>query len=352
VNSLDEKLLQANKETEIFSAQITADEIEKSLNTNAEEIQQIAQILQEDAPEALLFVGSGASYCSLYAGQYFLKTCSKLDARLLFGPELVSDNPPALRQKRAVAILASYSGKTADTVEASQHLKSLGLPRLAITRDQEGPIAQDADHVIAYHSKCLFTSAMANLLMLLAELLELRDEQQPAREMKEALAKLPEQLRSILPASEQKARAAFEAVKDEEFFYVLGDGATWAHAYQFGYTNLMEYARLHAACLRTSEWRHGPLEILFRNPTVIMLMGNDGSRKYAEATRDYCQRRGAKTIVFDVRDYFETHPVLAPFVLHPVTQFFLMYLCTYHGINMDDYLEMHVHSYTGGETYF
>ncbi len=347
-----ESLLQENKKTEIFSALIAPEEIDKTLAANQAELRRIAQELQAREPRTLLLVSSGASWAALYAGYHHLRTSSRLPSALMYGPELVADRPAWAREPGTVAVLASYSGMTADTVQACGMLGEWGVPRLAITRNGRGPLAQACEYSVAYHSVCLYTSAMANLLWLLAELQELSGETQAAREMKTALDKLPDQMRAVLDKSEALAVAALDQVKGESLFYVLGDGATWGHAYQFGYTNLMEYARVDAACVRTCEWRHGPLEILFRRPTVLMFVGDDGSRPYAEATRDYCRKRGAKTIAFDVRDYFPTHPSLAPFVLHGVTQYLLLHLSTHHGINMDDYLEMHVRPYIAGETYF
>jgi len=193
---------------------------------------------------------------------------------------------------------------------------------------------------------------MANLLMLISELLKLRGETVSANMLKEALKKLPDQITSIIKPSENFAMKALEIVKDDDMFYVLGDGALWALAYQYGYTNLMEYSRVNAACLRNSEWRHGPLEILFRKPAMIHFIGNDQSRQYGLTTKKYCENNGARVVSFDVKDYFETLPALAPFVLHTVSQLFLLYQSTERGINMDDYLEMHVKPYISGETYF
>ncbi len=122
------------------------------------------------------------------------------------------------------------------------------------------------------------------------------------------------------------AAEALERLKDDAFFYVLGDGAVWGLAYQYGYTNLMEYAKIHAACLRSSEWRHGPLEVLPSSPAMVQFVGTDSSREYSLATQAYCRSRGARLAVFDSRDYFDTHPVLAPFALHTVSQLFLIYV--------------------------
>ena len=349
---LNNDLLEINKKAEICSVYIAADEIEKSLDANSDTIKQLARTIYEYKPEQILFTGSGASYCTVYTGNYFLKTAGTLEAVHAFGPELTADDPPALKNSRTLAIIASYSGNTLDTVKASEYCKKNNIPTIGITRDEKGLVVKNCDHLITYNSRCLYTSAMANLLLLLAEFMELCGEEESAGSMKKALGELPGQMRSILEESDRIALGAVEKLKDEELFYILGDGALWGLAYQYGYTNLMEYARVNAGCLRSCEWRHGPLEIMFRKPAIIMFIGNDESRNYSIGTRDYCKNNGARLIVFDVRDYFSTHPALAPFVLHSVSQLFLLYLCTLNGINMDEYLEMHVRPYLEGETYF
>ena len=353
---LNQELLEENKKTEILSAYIAPDSMATSLERNEKRIQDLARIIFEYQPEEILFTGSGASYCTLYTAYYYMKANSTLKVSHDFGPVIENDKEKSLieriRNKRVFAVIASYSGKTADTVSVSKYLGELGVPRLALSHGESGPLAKTCEYVLPYEDQCLYTSAMANILMLLAELLKLRGETGAAENLRDALLKLPEQMRSILTKSENLAAKALEQVLEEEFFYVLGDGALWALAYQYGYTNLMEYSRVHAACLRSCEWRHGPLEILFRKPAMIHFIGNDASRNTALATRDYCRKNGAKVITFDVKDYFETIPELAPFVLHTVSQLFLLYQSTSKGIDMDDYLEMHVKPYIEGETYY
>ena len=353
---MDENLLQANKKTEILSAYIAAESMAVSLQGNEQRIKDLARIIFDYNPEELLLVGSGASYCTLYTGNYFLKTNSTLSVKHDFGPVIELDAEKTLeekaKRKSVFAVIASYSGKTADTVSVSKYLGKLGVPRLALSKEETGALAKTCEYVLPYKDQCLYTSAMANLLMLISELLELRGETKPAKELKNALKMLPEQMTSIIRPSEEFAMKALERVKDEDFFYVLGDGALWALAYQYGYTNLMEYSRVHAACLRSCEWRHGPLEILYRKPAMIHFIGNDHTRQYGLTTKNYCESNGANVVTFDVKDYFETNPALAPFVLHIVSQLFLLYQSTERGIDMDDYLQMHVKPYISGETYF
>ncbi len=349
---LDPALLEKNQHSEISSYLIAADEIEKSLAANRGELSRLARFLRDQAPDRILLLGSGASWVTLYSGYYFLQTCTSIPVAHRYGPEFLSDEPKELARGKTVAILASYSGNTADTVNAARACKERGIPTIAICRTRMGRLMEQADHLLTYESVCLYTSAMANLLWLLAEYAGLKGEKAEASRMQEELRRLPDRFRGALAKSEQVAAEAVERLKDEELFYVLGDGAVWGLAYQFGYTNLMEYAKIDAACLRGCEWRHGPLEVLPRSPAMIQFVGTDPSRPFALAAQAYCRSRGARLAVFDSRDYFDCHPVLAPFALHAVSQLFLIYYCTLHGRDMDAYGEMHIRPFIPGETYF
>jgi fructoselysine-6-P-deglycase FrlB-like protein len=349
---MDPVLLAKNQRAEISSYLIAADEIEKSLDANRRELSGLARFLLEQAPDRILLLGSGASWVTLYSGYYFLQTCTSIPVAHRYGPEFLADEPPEMARGKTVAILASYSGNTADTVNAARACRERGIPTIAICRTRQGKLMEQADRLLTYESVCLYTSAMANLLWLLAEYVGLRGHKAEGARMQEELRRLPDRFRGALAKSEEVAREAAERLKDREFFYVLGDGAVWALAYQFGYTNLMEYAKVDAACLRGCEWRHGPLEVLPRSPAMIQFVGTDPGRQYALATQAYCRARGARLAVFDSKDYLDCHPVLAPFALHTVSQLFLIYYCTLHGRDMDAYGEMHVRPYIAGETYF
>ena len=349
---LDPALFKKNQRSEISSYLIAADEIEKSLEANRQELARLARFLKEQAPDRILLLGSGASWVTLYTGCYFLQTCTSIPVAHRFGPEFLADEPRERARGKTVAILASYSGNTADTVNAARACRERGIPTIAVCRTRRGKLMEQADQLITYESVCLYTSAMANVLWLLAEYAALNGEAAEASRMQEELRKLPEKLRGALARSEEVAGEAVGRLKDDEFFYVLGDGAVWGLAYQFGYTNLMEYGKIDAACLRGCEWRHGPLEVLPRSPAMIQFVGTDPSRPFALAAQDYCRSRGARLAVFDSQDYFPCHPVLAPFALHTVSQLFLIYYCTLHGRDMDAYGEMHIRPFIPGETYF
>ena len=129
---LDPALLEKNRHSEISSYLVAADEIEKSLAANRQELSRLARFLQEQAPDRILLLGSGASWVTLYTGYYFLQTCTAIPVAHRDGPEFLADEPADKTRGKTVAILASYSGNTADTVNAALACRKRGIPTIAI----------------------------------------------------------------------------------------------------------------------------------------------------------------------------------------------------------------------------
>jgi len=350
---MSEELLEKNKKAEIFCIPYAADEIERLIDEKQGQIKEIAEEIHARNPKWLIFVGSGASWCTLYTGQYLMDRYSSLPCAIYWGPELY-DRHPCLLTGDAFAILASYSGKTADTLRALEVFKENNVPTLAISKDGKGPLAQQADLLLTYESAALYTSPMVEVVMLLLELMRLRGESlRECEEISGALRKLPSNMRSILAKSEEVAVRQTDNFKDDSPLWVIAGGALAGFGYQYAYTSIMEYLRTPAIYLHPGEFRHGPLEVLGNEkPAMIHLIGYGGCREYSLMTYEFCKKHGAKVLALDAADYFRTHPVLSPFALFPVFQYFLLYMAQAKGIDLDEYIYMHVVPYKRGEAYF
>ena len=103
------KLLEKNKQSEICSIYSAADGIKRSLEKNKDLIKKLAIEMYKYNPEQILFVGSGASYCTLYTGYYFLRTNSSICTVHSFGPEIISDNPLFFSVSNQSAKISGFS---------------------------------------------------------------------------------------------------------------------------------------------------------------------------------------------------------------------------------------------------
>jgi fructoselysine-6-P-deglycase FrlB-like protein len=95
----------------------------------------------------------------------------------------------------------------------------------------------------------------------------------------------------------------------------------------------MENMRVHGSFMDASEFRHGPAEMLERNkPVIIILKGSDESRPVVERVAEIAAQNGARLLTYDLADYGDIHPLLAPFALMIPLQWFAVYSSLLRGI--------------------
>src|SRR5437868_5475134 len=129
LTALEEKNLKA----EIFSAPVVADELARMWSEKRASIRQVAKEIVARKPRSIVFTASGGSAAALYSGYWAALQYLKVPVNYLLGPDILSTHPAAL-DEHCVAITASYSGKTMDTVRTKELLLKQGVPIFAITR--------------------------------------------------------------------------------------------------------------------------------------------------------------------------------------------------------------------------
>ena len=113
--TLEEKNLKA----EIFSAPVVADELARMWSEKRTAIRQMAKEIHARKPRNIVFTASGGSAAALYSGYWAALHYLKLPVNYLLGPDILSVHPAVL-DKDSIAITASYSGKTMDTVRTKE----------------------------------------------------------------------------------------------------------------------------------------------------------------------------------------------------------------------------------------
>ena len=124
----------------------------------------------------------------------------------------------------------------------------------------------------------------------------------------------------------------------EQVLYCLAAGPLYGLAYKFALTVFMENMRVHGSVIESSEFRHGPAEMLERQrATLFVLLGDDDSRAMSERAIDTGTKYGSRVEVLDIRSYGALHPLLAPLVLLIPLQWFVVYSALLRGIlDMDE----------------
>ena len=167
-----------NLKAEIFSAPVVADELARMWSEKRAGIQHVAREIHARNPRNIVFFGSGGSAAALYSGYWAALHYLKLPVHYILAPDIIAARPGIL-DEHSVAIGASYSGKTVDTIQAKGVVLQRGAPLFAITRRPDGELAKGATWWITYESIALYSSPAYLTMMLAVELARLRGEASP-----------------------------------------------------------------------------------------------------------------------------------------------------------------------------
>jgi fructoselysine 6-phosphate deglycase len=326
-----ETLVSKARQSTLFTAPVLGPDLERFLKGEVVNIQKLAKKALEEKVEHIYWIGSGNSWVNLYSGKYLLDKFTSIPSDCYPSYEFIWRNPARLNAK-AWVFLASYSGATEDTVAALRHAKQHAAHTVAIVNQKDSLMGSEADETIAYHSKALYILPLAAVYLFALEIARLQ-EANGVNKIVDGLFKLPALLSRQYIDEEMPAKALAEQYVNENLFYVLASGPLYGLGYKFGLTVFMENMRVHGSFMDASEFRHGPAEMLDRNkPAIVVLKGTDESRPVIERVCEIAQNNGARLITYDLGNYGDVHPQLAPFVLMIPLQWFAVYSALLRGI--------------------
>ena len=346
-------LQETNLKAEIFSAPVVAAELGRMWQEKRASIQQIAREIAARNPRNIVFFGSGGSSSALYSGYWAALHYLELPVNYLLGPDIVSARP-AIINEDSIAIGASYSGKTVDTIAAKKYIVSRGAPLFSITRYEDAELAKGAAWSVTYESIALYTSPAYLTMMLVVELARARGQwSSEIEKLENNLEQLPALLASISDASRDMAERLAPQL-DSGKLLVLSGGSAYTLGYMMAYDMFGEFLKEYCAYIHYGEFRHGPLEIVRPGePTMLFLIGNDASRPFAEAGINFGAANGAKTVVFDAKELApDAHPMFDALVLYQSQLWLLYFMACRRGVDLNNYKYMHVVPYAAGDTYY
>jgi fructoselysine 6-phosphate deglycase len=334
VNDL-EQLVERALSSELFSAPHLERDSARLLEQHGPRLRELAAAARRRDGH-VHFVGSGGSWASMYSGKLLCDRLTAATSDVWPSYELIWRAPTRLDADSTV-FLASYSGRTEDTLAALRFARARGAHTIALVSDAETPIGEQADETIAYHSPALYCLPLLAVTLFAAEWGRL-DASAEAVALLEALPALPGQMGDAFRSQRTRGRELAEQFADSKLIYCIGAGPLYGLAYKFGLTVFMENMRVHGSVIESAEFRHGPAEMLDRHGAdMAVLVGTDASRAMTLRTLEFARSRGARIAGFDAAELPGIHPLLTPFVVKVALQWFIVYSTLLRGIHdLDD----------------
>jgi glucosamine--fructose-6-phosphate aminotransferase (isomerizing) len=227
--------------------------------------------------EEVVLLGMGTSLHAAMIGEYVLEDWVGMPARAMDASEFRYRRPTF--GDRALSVVITQSGETADTLVALQQAKARGALTVAVTNVIASSAARDADGAIYLHagpeigvaSTKTFNSHLISLYLLAMRLARAHSRMSPERrgELVEALRRLPDQVRDLLTRDKEIQELAHKYSRYRNFMYA-GRGIGFPVALE-GALKLKEISYVHAEGTSGGELKHGPIALLDEQFPVVAI---------------------------------------------------------------------------------
>jgi len=255
--------------------------------------------------DAVQILACGTSYYSGMTAKYWLESLAGLPTNV----EIASEyryREPAVNPK-ALIVVISQSGETADTLAALKYAKELShrhslaicnVATSAMVRETTLSYLTRAGVEIGVASTKAFTTQLTALYLLTLTLAKLRgklSEDAEATHLKN-LRHLPAALSSVL-ALEPQIIAWADAFARKENALFLGRGLHYPIALE-GALKLKEISYIHAEAYPAGELKHGPLALVTEEMPVVTVAPNDALIEKLKSNMQEVRARGGQLYVF------------------------------------------------------
>lgn len=255
--------------------------------------------------DAIQILACGTSYYSGMTAKYWLEALTGLPVNV----EVASEyryRKPAVNPK-ALVVVISQSGETADTIAALKYAQELGhkyslticnVANSAMVRETQLAYLTRAGVEIGVASTKAFTTQLVALFIFTLTLAKLRgqlrqqDEVQYLRELRH----LPNAVLGVL-ALEPQIMAWAEQFAAKENALFLGRGLHYPIALE-GALKLKEISYIHAEAYPAGELKHGPLALVTSEMPVVVIAPNDAMIGKLKSNMQEVRARGGELYVF------------------------------------------------------
>ena len=262
-----------------------------------------AQSVFANASGALI-LACGTSYYAGLTAKIWLESIAGLPTQVEVASEYrYRDSVP---DPRALVIVISQSGETADTLAALRHARSLGhthslavcnVATSAMMRETELSFLTRAGVEIGVASTKAFTTQLTGLFVLTLVMAKLRGRLSAEAEAlhMQRLRHLPTALAAVL-ALEPRIMAWAEKFALKEHALFLGRGLHYPIALE-GALKLKEISYIHAEAYPAGELKHGPLALVTADMPVVTVAPKDALLQKLKSNMQEVRARGGELYV-------------------------------------------------------
>ena len=249
--------------------------------------------------DQIYIIACGSAYHVGMAAQYVFEDMVRVPVRVELASEFRYRNP--ILNPKALAIIISQSGETADSLAALRLCKENNIRTLGIVNVVGSSIAREADNVFytlagpeisvattkAYSTQLIASYALA---IQFAKVKGTISEEQYAAYIKE-LETLPDKIQRIIDDKERIQCFASKQANAKDVFFI-GRGIDYAICLE-GSLKMKEISYIHSEAYAAGELKHGTISLIEDGTLVIGVLTQPSLYEKTVSNMVECKSRGA-----------------------------------------------------------
>ena len=249
--------------------------------------------------DQIYIIACGSAYHVGMAAQYVFEDMVRVPVRVELASEFRYRNP--ILNPKALALIISQSGETADSLAALRLCKENNIRTLGIVNVVGSSIAREADNVFytlagpeisvattkAYSTQLIASYALA---IQFAKVKGTISEEQYAAYIKE-LETLPDKIQRIIDDKERIQWFASKQANAKDVFFI-GRGIDYAICLE-GSLKMKEISYIHSEAYAAGELKHGTISLIEDGTLVIGVLTQPALYEKTVSNMVECKSRGA-----------------------------------------------------------
>ena len=249
--------------------------------------------------DQIYIIACGSAYHVGMAAQYVFEDMVRVPVRVELASEFRYRNP--ILNPKALAIIISQSGETADSLAALRLCKENNIRTLGIVNVVGSSIAREADNVfytLAGPEISVATTKAYSTQLIAAYVLAIQfakvkgtiSEEQYAAYIKE-LETLPDKIQRIIDDKERIQWFASKQANAKDVFFI-GRGIDYAICLE-GSLKMKEISSIHSEAYAAGELKHGTISLIEDGTLVIGVLTQPSLYEKTVSNMVECKSRGA-----------------------------------------------------------
>ncbi|WP_114284222.1 glutamine--fructose-6-phosphate transaminase (isomerizing) [Candidatus Halocynthiibacter alkanivorans] len=255
------------------------------------------------AIDRVTMVACGTGYYACMAAKYWFEQIARLPVEIDIASEFRYREPPV--PARTMALYASQSGETADTLaalrytagKAAQIVSVINVPESSIARESDIALPILAGPEIGVASTKAFTCQLTVLVLMALRAAQARGEisDEDLRTHLTAMRALPGLLSHAMEQSGAMEKVSRKLAETSDILF-LGRGAMYPLALE-GALKLKEISYIHAEGYASGELKHGPIALVDEQTPVIVMAPRDRLFEKTVSNMQEVMARGGKVVL-------------------------------------------------------